>query len=530
MVLNRNTLVESARQESPEWDIIVIGGGATGLGTALDSVTRGYRTLLLEQSDFAKGTSSRSTKLVHGGVRYLRQGNISLVREALKERGLLIQNAPHLVRRQAFIIPGYKWWEKPFYSLGMKIYDRMAGKLGFGASGTLDTHQALKEIPSLNPENLRGGVCYFDGQFDDSRLAIDLMKSIHDHGGIAINYLKVTGFLKENGLIRGVTALDQISGESRQFRCKAVVNATGVFTDSVRELDDRESRAMIRASQGVHIVLDRSFMPGDNALMIPKTDDGRVLFAIPWHNRLIVGTTDTLVDSIDLEPRALAEELEYLLSHTGRYLASRPEPDDVKSVFTGLRPLVRSDDDKSTKKISRDHTILIDQSGLVTVTGGKWTTYRKMAEDTVDTAAEVGELPPRPSVTRDLKIHGSHETPVDSGESIDENPYYLYGSDAPKVRQIEQEQPGWDKPIHPSLEIRPAEIIWAVRYELACCIEDVLSRRTRALLLDAKASVEIAAKTATLIAEERKFSVEWIDQQVSDFKKIAANYRIDSYM
>lgn len=515
--MNRTSIIDTLKNEK-KWDILVIGGGATGLGTALDAASRGYKTALVEQHDFAKGTSSRSTKLVHGGVRYLRQGNISLVLDALKERGLLLQNAPHIVKNQSFIVPNYHWWEKPFYGIGLKVYDKLAGKLGFGKSKILSVKQTLEEIPTIETKNLSGGVRYYDGQFDDSRLAVNLMQSIFDNDGFAVNYVKATGLIKNNGTVSGVTVEDIETGENFEIHSKAVINATGIFSDVMRQKDDPDTQPIVRFSQGVHIVLDKHFQPGNSALMIPKTDDGRVLFAVPWHNKVIIGTTDTPVQSAELEPKALDKELDFLISHTTKYLSVNPGPDDVKSVFTGLRPLVRAPGNSSTKKLSRDHTILADPSGLITITGGKWTTYRKMAEDTVDQAAIVADLEDRRCVTEGLKIHGWIP------EFQENDPYRIYGNDAGAIRKIEKEKEGWDQPMHPDLPYRPAEVVWAIRNEQARSVEDILSRRTRALLLDAKASMDIADYVAGIIATELQYDEEWRKSATADFHELAQQY------
>ena len=414
------------------WDVLVIGGGATGLGVAVESASRGYTTLLLEQSDFAKGTSSRSTKLVHGGVRYLQQGDVSLVLEALHERGLLIQNAPHLVHHLPFVVPVYDWWEGPFYGIGLRLYDALAGKLGLGPSKNLSREETLERIPTVEPDGLRGGVIYYDGQFDDSRLAITLARTLADLGGTPLNYARVTGLLRVDGTgggigtesssgsvsgaIEGVTAIDEESGREMEIRARVVVNATGVFTDEVRRMDEPAAGPMVTASQGVHIVLDRTFLPGDSAIMVPHTSDGRVLFAVPWHGRVVVGTTDTPVPEASLEPRALEEEVEFLLTHAIRYLTRDPVASDVLSVFAGLRPLVGSPDSE-TKAISRDHTLMVSPSGLVTITGGKWTTYRRMGEDTVTQAAVVAGLPERESGTEKLRYTAgpTRSTPPNRG-------------------------------------------------------------------------------------------------------------------
>lgn len=519
--MNRTELVHQVGQETTPWDVIVIGGGATGLGCALDSVTRGYRTLLLEQHDFAKGTSSRSTKLVHGGVRYLKQGEISLVREALEERGRLRKNAPHLVHSRAFVIPGYRWWEKPFYGIGLTLYDWMAGKWRLGRSTILSRKETLEALATLEPDRLKGGIQYLDGQFDDARLAIDLMKSIHDHGGLALNYMKVTGLRKnDQGKLNAVVATDEETGRSMTLPTRSVINATGVFTDDIRKQVDREKPDVIQPSQGVHIVLDRSFFPGQSALMIPKTEDGRVLFAVPWHHRVLIGTTDTPIDRPMLEPVPLQHELDFLLKHTARYLTRDPKPEDVRSIFTGLRPLVNRNPEESTKSLSRDHTILTDESGLVTITGGKWTTYRRMAEETVDHLPEAAGLEKRPCNTRDLAIHGA--TAMDGVDP--EDPAELYGSDKKGIEALEKEHPEWALPLHKDLPYRRSHVIWAVRHEMARTVEDVLARRTRSLFLDSRASREIAADIAGWMATELGRDEAWIDQQLKEVDALLPSY------
>ncbi|MEX2600762.1 MAG: glycerol-3-phosphate dehydrogenase/oxidase [Balneolaceae bacterium] len=516
--MNRTTTVRQLRKSNEPWDILIIGGGATGLGCGIEAASRGYRTILLEQHDFAKGTSSRSTKLVHGGVRYLQQGNISLVLEALKERGYLLQNAPHLVKNLSFIVPGYRWWEKLYYTIGLTIYDWLAGKLGFGRSKMLSRKETLDHIPTLEPEKLRGGVLYHDGQFDDARLAVNMMQTIYDHGGTALNYFKVTRLLKEDGKLYGVTARDEETGEEIDIRAKVVINATGVFTDTVRQMDDPDTEPIIQVSQGVHIVLDRSFHPGNSALMIPKTADGRVLFAVPWHHKVIVGTTDTAVSKAMLEPSAKEEEIEFLISHAGKYLTGNPGRSDIRSIFTGLRPLVKPKESKSTKSISRDHTLITDPSGLITITGGKWTTYRKMGEDTINQAIHTGDLKETDSETSTLNIHGWSET--DNDESL----YSAYGADADAVRRLSESHEGWAKPLHPDLPCTPGMVVWAARNEMARTVEDILSRRTRSLLLNARASMEVAPRVASLLAKELGCSGQWEKIQADEFRELARTY------
>jgi glycerol-3-phosphate dehydrogenase len=516
--MDRNQAIDAIGGFRGFWDLIIIGGGATGLGTAVDAASRGYRALLLEQHDFSKGTSSRSTKLVHGGVRYLRQGNISLVLEALHERGLLAQNAPHLVRNQAFIVPIYDWWEGPFYGIGLKVYDALAGRLGIGPSKGLSRQETLERIPNLEPHGLRGGVIYYDGQFDDSRLAIDLAQTAVERGGTVINYMPVEGLLKTGGLVSGVAARDLETGREYEIHGRVVVNATGVFTDRVLRMDDADAPAMVTPSQGTHLVLGSDFLPGESAIMVPHTTDGRVLFAVPWHDRVIVGTTDVSVDEPTLEPRALPEEVDFILENAARYMARDPARSDVLSVFAGLRPLVSAGGEDETAKLSRDHTVLVSESGLVTITGGKWTTYRRMAQDVVDQAALVAGLVVRPCRTETMRIHGWLE-------QIDpDDPLHVYGSDIPAVRELEKDTDALGAPLHDRLPLTRSRIVWAVRHEMARTVEDVLARRTRALLLDARASLEVAPEIARIMAGQLKRGRKWQKEQVAAYTGVAAGY------
>jgi glycerol-3-phosphate dehydrogenase len=504
--------------EATAWDVVVVGGGATGLGTAVEAASRGYRTLLLEQSDFAKGTSSRSTKLIHGGVRYLQKGNVGLVTEALRERGRLTRNAPHLVGHLAFVVPNYVWWEAPFYGIGLKLYDVLAGKLGLGPSRLLSREETLERIPTIEPGGLRGGVVYYDGQFDDARLAVTLAQTLADLGGVPVNYMKVTSLAKAGGVTCGVTATDLETGREYALRAGAVVNATGAFTDGLRRMDDAGAPEVIVASQGAHVVLDRSFLPGESAIMVPRTDDQRVLFAIPWHGRTLVGTTETPVSEVSLEPRPFDEEIEFLLQHAARYLTKDPSREDILSAFAGLRPLVKSGNVRDTASTPRDHALLTSPSGLVTITGGKWTTYRKMGEEAVDEAAEVAGLEERPSTTKDLRLHGWVEVPDRSGELA------AYGSDAPALRELASASPEMGERLHPSLPYLACEVVWSARHEMARTVEDYLARRSRALLLDARASVETAPKVAKLMAGELGRDERWEAEQAASYAELAKRY------
>src|SRR3984957_13372712 len=516
--MKRDKALDRIENGDKSWDFLVIGGGATGLGVAVDASARGYSTLLVEQADFAKGTSSRSTKLVHGGVRYLKQGNISLVLEALRERGLLCENAPHLVHHLSFIVPIYSWWEGPFYGIGMKIYDRLAGKLGLSPSENLSREEALKGIPTLQPNGLVSGVSYYDGQFDDSRLAVNLAQTIFDLGGAAINYAQVASLIKEDGLVAGAVVRDTETGKEHSIRAKAVINATGVFSDSIRRMDDPESKTVIAASQGSHVVLPKSFLPGDTAIMVPHTPDGRVMFAVPWHDCVVVGTTDTAVDSIQLEPRPMDEEIGFILTNAAQYLSKQPNRSDALSVFAGLRPLVKVGDAKSTAAMSRDHTILISNSGLLTIAGGKWTTYRKMAQDAVDQAETMAGFEERRCTTEHLQIHGWTK------QKIEAPSLRIYGADAAAIQELAEAEPALAEKLHPELPYIAAEVVWAVRHEMARTIEDVLARRTRALLLGARASIEAASKVAELMSRELGADEKWKSDSVAKFEAVAQGY------
>lgn len=528
--MNRTHMLQAlGSQGDKPWDCLIIGGGATGLGVAVDAASRGFSTILLEQYDFAKGTSSRSTKLVHGGVRYLQQGNIKLVMEALHERGILRRNAPHLVKDQSFIVPNYKWWEGPYYGLGLKVYDWMSGKLGLGPSRLLSREETLELAPTLDAEGLRGGVLYHDGQFDDARLAISLAMTAADQQAVLLNYCQVTGLVKDQDKIIGVQAVDKLSGRTYAIKARTVINATGVFTDHILQMDEPGAAPIIAPSQGVHIVLDKHFLPGEAAILVPHTDDGRVLFAVPWHDKIIIGTTDTPVQEVTAEPQALSKEVDFILQQISRYLTKPPSRTDIRSIFTGLRPLVKASS-KKTAELSRDHLITVASSGLITITGGKWTTYRRMAEDTVNTAIARGGLPDRPCKTMELPVHGAfpnNSGPNGPGSSppVDFHaPLYYYGSDTPSIRALAAADPTLGQLLHSRLPYTRAEIVWAVREELCMTVEDALSRRTRALLLDAAAAVECAPLVAELLAGELGRDAAWQAQQVEEFRTLSSHY------
>lgn len=513
-----NILQELDKQKEALWDIIVVGGGATGLGITLDAVTRGFRTLLLEQSDFAKATSSRSTKLVHGGVRYMAQGDLLLVMEALHERGILLKNAPHLTFNQEFIIPVYTKFDALMYTAGLKFYDLLAGRLSMGRSYFLNKRRTLERLPLLKKEGLKGGIVYHDGQFDDSRLAISLGTECVKRGGTIMNYCRVTALLKNaNGNISGVKAKDEASGKEMNLSARLVINATGVFADDIARMDNPDARKTLRPSQGVHVVLDKSFLQSDSAIMIPKTDDGRVLFAIPWYDKVVVGTTDTPLNEISLEPIALDEEIGFILKTAGNYLDKKPLREDILCVFAGLRPLAADTGNAgSTKEVSRRHKITLSSSGLLSIVGGKWTTYRRMAEETIDTAIKEGYLEKRKCVTRKLRLSCNGTSQSDR--------LNIYGEGSSEIKKMISAHPELGKPLDPRLPYTPAEIIWICRNEMPYRIEDILARRTRALFLNARASGDIAEEVARIMACEQGRDSEWQDEQVQSYKNLILNY------
>ena len=511
--------------EDRVYDLAIVGGGATGLGVALDAAARGLSVVLLESHDFAKGTSSRATKLVHGGVRYLAQGNISLVREALHERTTLLHNAPHLAQPLAFVVPAYRWWEAPFYGIGLTMYDLLAGKAGLGKTRFLGPHATVAALPTVRTQGLKGGVQYWDGQFNDARLALALARTAATRSALLVNYCAVTGLLYEAGKIRGVQAQDALSGQSYQVRARCVVNAAGVWVDSLRAMDNTAHSAgggkpvlpMVAPSQGVHIVVERSFLDSHAALMVPKTSDGRVLFAVPWLGKVILGTTDTPRHDLAREPLAFSEEVDFILRESARYLRLAPTRADVKSIWVGLRPLVKppADDGESTKALSREHTVLVSRSGLVTVTGGKWTTYRAMAEDVLEKCADQGLLPRLPAgQTVNLPLVGAEAMPGWAPVSVSQpEGVHSYGSE----RTLVEGMPGAEAVLAPGLT--EAMVRFAARHEYAVTVEDMLARRSRLLFLDAALAAQLAIRVGAILQEETG-----LEPQVDAFTQLAAHY------
>ena len=506
--MNRSIMLENLSKDAI-WDIVIIGGGATGVGCAIDAASRGYKTLLVEQYDFAKGTSSKSTKLVHGGVRYLEQGNISLVMEALRERGHLLKNAPHLTHVQPFVIPVYSLWEQLFYTIGLKIYDILSGTLSLGKTKMLSKKQTEQQIPFINTDKLYGGILYFDGQFDDSLLCIEMAETAVQQGATVLNYCKAINFVKDNeGKIIGVEVQDEINKISYQVKTKVVINATGVFTNAVMQLDDAHKHEFVSPSQGIHLVVNNKHFNGAAAMMIPKTSDGRVLFAVPWHNKVIIGTTDTPVNTIDIEPTPLKEEVDFILSHFNKYCNSSISRKDVLSVYVGLRPLVNNKKSKAkTAQLSRAHSLTVSDSGLITITGGKWTTYRSMAQDAVNNAVFVAKLERRKCITTNLSI----DNLIARLEALN---------------QLKITRPELADLIHPKYLFIKAEIIYAIKYQMAITLEDILARRIRLLFLDARIAIQVAPMVASIMAEELNKDEDWITDQVNSFNQLAKQYML----
>lgn len=514
----RDAQLARLADEGP-FDLLIVGGGATGAGIAVDAASRGYRVALCEQDDFGKGTSSRSTKLVHGGVRYLEQGDVKLVRDALYERGLLLRNAPHLVYRLPTVLPLYRLWEPFYYRIGLMAYDLLAGRLGFGSSKRLSRAATIAALPTIQQQGLRGGVRYYDGGFDDARLLINLIQTAVEHGAVCVNHTRIERLIKEDGKVVGGEAVDREAGASHEVRAKVVVNAGGPYGDAVRRLADPDAKAWIHPSQGIHLVLDWSFLPGENALIVPRTSDGRVVFAIPWHGHTLVGTTDTGLDQTPLEPTPLRSEIDFLLETINGVLSKPVAESDIRSVFAGLRPLVKKDSSQSTSKLGRDHSVRIDEAGLVTMLGGKWTTYRKMAEDCVDRCVESAGLTPATCRTKELPIRSD-------GDAATDKPFAHYGADANAVREFVASDLAFAERLDSDLPYTVGEAVWAIRHEMARTVEDVLSRRLRMLLLNAEAARRAAPRVATLLADELGRDANWAAAEADRFNTLADGYTV----
>ncbi len=497
--MNRTSML-SQLDENKTWDVLIIGGGATGLGTAVDAASRGLSTILIEAEDFAKGTSSRSTKLIHGGVRYLEQGNLKLVREALKERGWLLKNAPSVAHTLGFIIPSFSFMQKLYYGTGLKLYDFLSAKLSLGKPKFISRKTIEKISPAIDQKNLKGGIVYYDGQFDDARLAINLANTAVQYGAVLINYCEATALLKKKikptdkqEKVCGAIAYDYVNNKTFEIKSKTVINATGVFVDDILQMDNKDVADIVTPSQGIHLVVDKKFFPGDHALMIPKTDDKRILFAVPWHNKVVLGTTDTEIEDITDEPVPLKEEIDFVLNHANRYLKTNITLNDVCSMFAGLRPLVKTNGVTNTSMLSRDHIIIVSTSDLITITGGKWTTYRKMAEDAVNNAIFIAKFSYKHPVTKNLAIHSSAFDAINYDDAVEK----IYS--AGNIKKFVEE-------------------------EMAVSIEDILARRTRLLFLDVRKALQAAPTVAKTMAAVLQKNEEWIQTEIDSFTDVAKNY------
>lgn len=517
--MKRNEMLAKL-EDTKIWDIIIIGGGATGTGIAVDAASRGYKTLLLEKNDFSSGTSSRSTKLIHGGVRYLQQGNISLVMEALKERGILRRNAPHLVKNLKFIVPVYDWWEGPFYGIGLKLYDMLAGKEGLGDSERISKEETIRLIPNIEQSGLRGGVIYYDGQFDDSRLVVNLVRTAAEQSAVLLNYFPVNAFIKESGFLKGVAAIDKESSKEYIIKGKVIINAGGPFSDLIRQLDEPDCRNLIKPSQGTHIVLDGSFLSGSDAIMVPHTDDGRLFFAIPWHNNVLVGTTDTNLKGDIFSPIPDSCEIDFLLNHAARYLDKDPQKIDIKSVFAGVRPLVTDPNEEKTAEISREHIVTISHSGLISIAGGKWTTYRKMAEEVLEKAIMIGELEKTKCTTENLQLHGFHN------HSEIFRHHSFYGSDAIEIENFSNSMKTDDELLSSEFNLYASELLWSIRNEMIVNIDDFLARRRRILFLNVFEADKMAERIAEIMKNELNQTEDWKNEQIKNYFIMSKKFQV----
>ncbi|WP_445435870.1 glycerol-3-phosphate dehydrogenase/oxidase [Candidatus Borreliella tachyglossi] len=520
--MSKNDKKELKDLDNQAFDLIIVGGGATGLGIGIDSITRGYKTLLIEKFDYAKGTSSRSTKLIHGGVRYLAQFNIPLVKEALHEKALLEQNAPHLVHECAFVTPIYNILSLPYYYLGLSWYHNLLGshKKSKYKTRLLSKSETIKKIPNIKTEGLKCSVVYYDDSFDDARMAISMLRTFTEKGGLAFNYAELVSFTKENGKISGAVIKDRMTGEEAIIKSNCIINATGIFADAIRKLDDSSAPSIIRPSQGTHLIIKKDKFNTDCAMLIPKTSDNRVLFVVPWHDGIVCGSTDVSIDKIEEEPKSLESEIEFIIDNMNNYLNHKISRNDVQSVYTGIRPLIIDPQgEQNTSKISRDEKIFVSDSNLITIAGGKYTTYRKMAEKTLKKAIENNLISNSTSITENLKLHGYIEK--EEVLSMPE-PFRVYGSDFQTLSKME----GFNNKIHADLSLNEAQISFAIEFEQAKTVEDILSRRTRSLLLNAKATIEATPRIAEIMMHKLGKSEEWKNEQIKSFTEIAKKYLV----
>ncbi|MBK8518160.1 MAG: glycerol-3-phosphate dehydrogenase/oxidase [Saprospiraceae bacterium] len=478
------------------WDIVVIGGGATGLGSALDAASRGYKVLCVEKTDFSKGTSSRSTKLIHGGVRYLEQGNFSMVKHALQERWVLLNNASEATKKLSFVLPVYSWWQFFYYGLGLMLYDFLSGKFSIGKTRLMNKESVLKKIPDLHTDSLKGGIRYFDGQFDDSQICIALARTAISQGATVVNHMAAESFIYQDNKISGLNLRDTLINKPYTVHCKTTINATGVFVDKVMNKDTPHHESLVSPSQGIHIVIHKKFYMSQHAMLIPKTTDGRVLFAVPWHDQVIIGTTDSKTDLILEEPVATKEEINFVIENFNSYMTHHLTLHDIQSVYAGLRPLVKKKNITSTADLVRDHTIVVSDSGLVTITGGKWTTYRKMARDVVNRAIRTSSLHYERSQTKSLHL----------------------------IIKTNEDTTNQSVIIHPDFPYTTSDVHFAIDEEMACTLEDILARRVRLLFLDAKAAMKVAPDVCKILQTRFNHSDEWYKSELETFYLTAKKY------
>lgn len=523
--MRRYQLIRQIENPEIEWDMIVIGGGATGLGVTLDGALRGYKVAMFEQHDFAKSTSSRSIKLLHSGVRFLKRGDLALVREASLERGRLRRNAPHLVRKVSFVIPNYSRTEVFFHTMAQWVYDLLSwGKLSLGNSTPISTRMTQKYLPTIKQDGLRGGVVYQDAQFDDARLAINIAQSCLEQGATPINYMRVIKILYDKKKkVSGVVVKDMESDKEYQIKSKCIINATGISVDEILKMDNPEQPKTVKPRQGVHIVLDEKFLQTKHAMMIPSASDDRVLFAVPWYGKIIVGTSGVVRDYYSTNPSVLDKDVDFILETFGKYVTHKPERKDILSIFIGQRPVAANiKEGEKPREISRNHRIRVSKNNLITITGGRWTTYRRMAEDTVDRAIRMGLLPKKVCKSRMFKLHGYKLNPNVKSH------LHVYGSDMPYLKKMIDNESMMAAFLHADYKFTVAEVLWAIRKEMARTVEDVLARRVRLLIMDAKAAIETAPVVAQIMADEFGYKQAWIDQQVESFTAYAQKYLLEN--
>lgn len=500
----RPAALHGLRTPGRVFDLLVIGGGANGAGIAFDAASRGLSVALVERGDFGCGTSSRSSKLVHGGVRYLALGQWGLVREALRERARLLANAPGIVSPIRFVLPAMGQLERLQYACGLKLYDSLGGARELPPSRLLDRAELVQHAPTLQGLDAVGGVAYSDAQFDDVRLLIALLRGAAARGACVINHCAALDLCRRaDGHLAGAVLRDALSGETFEVAARGVINATGAWGDALRHLDDPTSATTLLPSQGAHIVVPRHFLGDGDALVLPRTPDGRIMFVLPWHGQVLIGTTDTALAAVPDAPRPLANEIAQILDVAGRYLSPAPGMTDVLSVFAGVRPLAAVADSAASSRVSREHALDVSRSGLVSVSGGKWTTYRLIAEQTVDLACQEFALAARACTTATLALDQSDRAAIKA----------LIADDATLAR-----------PLHAALPYIAADALWAARGEMAQSVADALAYRLRALFIDARAAAAIAPEVARIMGAELGWDADRIGREVIAARQAAADF------